>query len=67
MELILQAEFKKWRYCTVNTIYKNYFLEISPKLYLIGDAFGGASLSGALRSSNALCNYLIDTQIENQI
>ncbi len=56
---IKEFELKKWRYCKANTRFKDYFLEISPKLYLIGDAFGGPSLSGALRSSNALCNYLI--------
>jgi predicted NAD/FAD-dependent oxidoreductase len=55
---IKEAELKKWRFCRPNSCYKDYFAEISPRLFLIGDAFGGASLSGALRSSNALCHFL---------
>lgn len=58
-------ELKKWRYCKPTSHYKNLFLEFSPKLFLIGDAFGGASLLGALRSSNALCKLLINNQVEN--
>lgn len=56
---IKEIELKKWRYCKAETFYRNYFLEVYPKLYLIGDAFGGPSLSGSIRSSNELCNQLI--------
>ncbi|MBC7428805.1 MAG: NAD(P)-binding protein [Bacteriovorax sp.] len=57
---IKKAELKKWRYCKSESQFKNLFSEIAPKLYLIGDAFGGSSLLGALRSSQALCNFLIE-------
>jgi renalase len=56
---IKEFELKRWRYCRPTTNYPNHFLEIYPRIYLIGDAFGGASISGALRSSNALCSYII--------
>lgn len=55
---IKNAELKKWRYCQPQNQSKNLFLEIAPKLYLIGDAFGGSSILGALRSSEALVNFL---------
>ena len=51
---IISSELKKWRYCKPNSIYPKKFLEIAPKLYLIGDSFGGSSLLGAIRSANAL-------------
>ncbi len=57
---IKNAELKKWRYCQPQTQTKNLFLELAPKLYLIGDAFGGSSLLGSIRSSEALCNFLIE-------
>lgn len=55
-------ELKKWRYCQPQTQFKNLFLEIAPRLYLIGDAFGGSSLLGAVRSSEALSNFLIESK-----
>ena len=64
---IKDFELKKWRYCKANSCYKDYFLEIAPKLFLIGDAFGGPSLSGALRSSNALCDFLIEENFGNEL
>ena len=56
---IKASELKKWRYCQTTSKYKNYFLEISPSLFLIGDAFGGSSLLGAVRSSEALIDFLV--------
>lgn len=56
---IKNAELKKWRYCQPQTQTKNLFLELAPNLYSIGDACGGSSLLGAIRSSEALCNFLI--------
>lgn len=53
------SELKKWRYCQPTSKYKNYFLEVSPNLFLIGDAFGGSSLLGAVRSSDALIDFLV--------
>ncbi len=55
---LVGAELKKWRYCQVLSRYKDPFLELLPRLYLIGDAFGGPSLLGALRSSFAVCEAI---------
>lgn len=55
---IKQSELKKWRYCRPETQYPGYFVEMAPELFLIGDAFGGSSLAGAVRSSEALCRHL---------
>ncbi len=52
------AELKKWRYCQALKKAESMFLELSPRLYLIGDAFGGSSLLGAFRSAQALANNL---------
>lgn len=54
------AELKKWRFCQPKSQYKGLFAEIAPQLYLIGDAFGGSSLIGAVRSSGALLDALIE-------
>lgn len=56
---IKKAELKKWRYCQPQNQARNLFLELAPNLYSIGDAFGGSSLLGAIRSSEALCHFLI--------
>ena len=55
---VKNAELKKWRYCQPQSQAKKLFLELAPKLYLIGDAYGGSSLLGAIRSSEALCEFL---------
>ncbi len=57
---IKNAELKKWRYCQPLVHSKDLFVKLAPHLYLIGDAFGGSSLLGAIRSSEALCNFLIE-------
>lgn len=57
------AELKKWRYCKPVNQYQSLFLEIAPKLFLIGDAFGGSSLLGAVRSSQALFESLTEKKI----
>ncbi len=49
---------KKWRYCQPQTIWKNLFENPQPNLYLAGDAFGGPSLLGALKSSYGLAQHL---------
>lgn len=54
------AELKKWRYCQSKIQSENLFIELAPKLYLVGDAFGGASLLGAIRSSEALLSFLVE-------
>lgn len=52
------AELKKWRYCQPTANYDKKFLEIAPQLFLIGDVFGGNSLLGAIRSADALSEFL---------
>lgn len=61
---IISSELKKWRYCQPTSQYKKYFSEIAPNVFLIGDAFGGSSLLGAVRSSDALFNFLLRGQDE---
>ena len=55
---ILASELKKWRYCRPTSQYENLHCEIADNLYLIGDAFGGSSLLGAVRSAESLCQLL---------
>jgi renalase len=55
---IKDAELKKWRYCQPKTQTNSLFLEVAPKLFLIGDAFGGSSILGGIRSATALSNLL---------
>lgn len=49
---------KKWRYSHPLATHTALYAEPAPKLYLIGDAFGGPSLNGAHRSSHALLGHL---------
>jgi len=53
-----KSHLKKWKYCRAETRWPNYFNSPQNGLYLAGDAFGGASLLGALRSSNAVVEVL---------
>lgn len=50
---IAAAQLKKWRYSHPLNQYPQSFCEISksPQLILFGDAFGGGSLNGAIRSA----------------
>lgn len=52
------AHLKKWKYCQPSKIWPQLFENPTPHLYLAGDAFGGASLLGSLRSSQALFEHL---------
>lgn len=58
---IIDATVKKWRYAEPASGWISYFEEPAPKLFLAGDAFGGPSLLGALRSSEALFAHLTQT------
>lgn len=49
---------KKWRFAQPQTTWPSPFDNPAPGLYLGGDAFGGPSLTGALRSSQGLLNWL---------
>ncbi len=55
---ILNLQVKKWRYAQPTSIWSQFFENPAPRVYLAGDAFGGASLNGALKSSNSLAEHL---------
>lgn len=55
---ILQASLKKWRFASPCEKYTQQFVEPQPGLYLLGDAFGGPSLSGAYFSAQSLIAHL---------
>lgn len=55
-----KSHLKKWRYCKAENRWPKYFESPQNDLYLAGDAFGGASLLGALRSSEAVLKALQD-------
>ena len=57
-QTILNLQVKKWRYAQPMQIWPQFFDNPAPSLYLAGDAFGGASLNGALKSSNSLAEHL---------
>ncbi len=60
---IVGSELKKWRYCQIKSAYKELFCEVLPQVYMIGDAFGGASLLGAIRSAKALNDYFVENAL----
>lgn len=56
---ISDFQIKKWRYCQPTSMWSELFYQPHPDIYLIGDAFGGPSLNGALLSSDGLAKKLI--------
>jgi predicted NAD/FAD-dependent oxidoreductase len=60
--VILDYELKKWRYCKATSTATSLFSEVRPGLFLIGDAFGGSSILGSIRSSDALINYFLEKE-----
>jgi renalase len=58
---IKNHQVKKWRYSQPQSVYRSLFEKVEPGIYLAGDAFGGGSLNGALRSANSLCQHFIQT------
>lgn len=61
---ISDFQIKKWRYCQPTSTWPELFCQPHPDIYLIGDAFGGPSLNGALMSSDGLARELIsNTQV----
>lgn len=51
---IRNLQVKKWRYSHPTSIWKYPFERVTDSLFMIGDAFGGPSLHGALKSSLSL-------------
>ena len=52
-------QIKKWRYSHPLSRFEKPYVIAAPDLYLAGDAFGGPSLNGAVRSANALAEKLL--------
>ncbi|MBY0383531.1 NAD(P)-binding protein [bacterium] len=61
---ILKYQLKKWRYSHPLKTHSVPFETVgaSKNIFLIGDAFGGASLSGALRSSMSIFDYFSNSK-----
>ena len=49
-----KCSLKKWRYSRPLSTYSKPFYTPTSGIYLIGDAFGGPSINGAIRSAEAL-------------
>lgn len=52
--IIDRQQLKKWRYSQPLVRSKGLHLAIRPGLILLGDAFGGGSINGALRSADSI-------------
>lgn len=59
---ILESELKKWRYSHPLTQYTQLFEQVGSQkqIYLLGDAFGGGSVRGALRSAEAVQSHFLN-------
>ena len=53
------TQIKRWRYARPLSTYESLFCEITPSLFLAGDAFGGGSFNGATRSAMKLSEDII--------
>jgi renalase len=53
-----EFQLKRWRYNFPKSTYPHAHLKIQEGLYLAGDAFGGASILGALRSASSVVSAL---------
>lgn len=53
---IIKGQLKKWRYSHPTSTYPKPYtgLAVSPNIFLLGDAFGGPSILGAVRSAEAV-------------
>lgn len=58
---VTKGQLKKWRFShPIKTLSEAYLqLPEAPDVYLIGDAFGGGSIRGALRSAESLSKSLL--------
>ena len=56
---VCKSQLKKWRYCKPNSIFKEKFVSLlGDQILMAGDAFGGGSIAGALRSADSVIKYL---------
>ena len=61
--VIHKSQLKKWRYSQPTSVYhEKYVLLCGGQILLAGDAFGGASIAGAIRSANAVFDHLIESK-----
>jgi predicted NAD/FAD-dependent oxidoreductase len=51
---------KKWKYAQPRQVAQNLFVELPQNLYLLGDAFGGPSINGAVRSAIAVAESILE-------
>ena len=51
---------KKWKFSHPNSLYPQPYLEVTPGIFLIGDAFGGQTVSGAFLSAEKLADYFLN-------
>lgn len=56
-----KCSLKKWRYSHPLSTYSKPFYSPTSGIFLIGDAFGGPSINGAIRSAEALYEELQET------
>jgi renalase len=59
-----KMQIKKWRYANPSSTYPELFLELTDGIYLAGDAFGGPSINGAVRSADAVAKTLLAKRFE---
>ncbi len=54
--IIVKSQLKKWRFSHPNQIYQSLHLDLmdNGEILLIGDAFGGASIAGAIHSAESI-------------
>nr|BFD60354.1 FAD-dependent oxidoreductase [Bdellovibrio sp. CKG001]BFD63769.1 FAD-dependent oxidoreductase [Bdellovibrio sp. HM001] len=53
---LVNSQLKKWRYSHPLAVFESPFVSLStgPRIVLLGDAFGGGSIQGAIRSAYAV-------------
>ncbi|MEQ1722019.1 MAG: FAD-dependent oxidoreductase, partial [Pseudobdellovibrio sp.] len=56
---IIKCQLKKWRYAQPSTVYNEKHVSLNNgQIIIAGDAFGGGSIAGALRSANSAFEFL---------
>lgn len=61
---VLKAQLKKWRYSQPTSVYQEKYVSLNNgQILLAGDAFGGGSIAGAIRSANAVFEHLIELKV----
>lgn len=56
-------QIKKWRYCQPTSTWPELYHKPRENIYLVGDAFGGASVNGALRSADHVFKIIFTKMI----